>query len=105
MDRRAFLSRTLIAASAASTAHSAPAREGKGKITSSVMLWTLKGTFEERVEAAAKAGMQSVELVAEYTAWTTDADLATKKKFVNSHGLGIDTLIATPDWTKRPVSM
>ncbi len=69
------------------------------------MLWTLKGTFEERVEAAAKAGMQSVELVAEYTGWTNDADLAAKKKFVNSHGLGIDTLIATPDWTKRPVSM
>jgi hypothetical protein len=34
----------------------------KAKITSSVMLWTLKGSFEEKVVIAAKAGMQSVEL-------------------------------------------
>ena len=46
----------------------------KAKITSSVMLWTLKGSFEERVEIAARAGMQSVELVAEYADWT-DADV------------------------------
>ena len=39
------------------------------------MLWTLKGSFEERVEIAAKAGMQSVELVAEHVNWT-DADAA-----------------------------
>jgi hydroxypyruvate isomerase len=76
----------------------------KAKITSSVMLWTLKGSFEERVEIAAKAGMQSVELVAEHVNWT-DADAATKKKFVRSFDLGMDTLIATPDWVKRPVSM
>ena len=76
----------------------------KAKITSSVMLWTLKGSFEERVEIAAKAGMQSVELVAEHVNWT-DADAAAKLKFVRSFNLGMDTIIATPDWAKRPVSM
>ena len=75
----------------------------KAKITSSVMLWTLRGSFEERVEIAAKAGMQSVELVAEHVNWT-DADAA-KKKFLRSFDLGMDTMIATPDWVKRPVSM
>ena len=38
----------------------------KAKVTSSVMLWTLKGTFEEKMEAAAKAGLQSVEFVGEH---------------------------------------
>jgi len=40
----------------------------QAKITSSVMLWTLKGTFEERVAAAAEAGIQAVELVSEQQA-------------------------------------
>ena len=68
------------------------------------MLWTLKGSFEDRVQTAARAGMQSIELVGEYAPWTP-SDYAGKKQFVSSFGLGIDTLIATPDWTKRPVSM
>lgn len=76
----------------------------KAKITSSVMLWTLKGSFEARVEIAAKAGMQSIELVAEHINWT-DAEAAAKLKFVRSFNLGLDTIIATPDWVKRPVSM
>jgi hydroxypyruvate isomerase len=76
----------------------------KAKITSSVMLWTLKGSFEEKVVIAAKAGMQSVELVAEHANWT-DSEFEAKKKFVRSFNLGIDTIIATPDWVKRPVSM
>lgn len=61
--------------------------------------------FEKHVEATATSRLQSVELVAEYTGWTTDADLAVRKEFVNSHGLGIERLIATPEWTKRPVLM
>jgi hydroxypyruvate isomerase len=96
LGRREFLMQT----AAASTAMRTP----KPKMTSSVMLWTLKGTFEQRVESAARAGLQSIELVAEHTAWS-DAEIAAKKKFVSSFGLGLDTLIATPDWTKRPVSM
>ncbi len=76
----------------------------KAKITSSVMLWTLRGSFEEKLEAAARAGAQSVELVAEHVHWT-DAELARNRKRCASFGLGIDTIIATPDWAKRPVSM
>lgn len=68
------------------------------------MLWTLKGSFEEKVQTAAKAGMQSVELVAEYATWT-ETDAAKYKKLVQSFGMGIDTILATPGWGKRPVSM
>jgi hydroxypyruvate isomerase len=82
----------------------APPPPPKAKITSSVMLWTLKGSFEEKVEAAARAGLQSVELVAEHVNWT-DADVARALKHCRSFKMGIDTLIATPDWSKRPVSM
>jgi hydroxypyruvate isomerase len=94
--------RTFLQTGAAALAQAQPA--SKPKITSSVMLWTLKGTFEERVEAAARAGLQSVELVGEYAAWT-DADIARVRKHCASFRMGIDTLIATPDWGKRPVSM
>lgn len=76
----------------------------KIKITSSVMLWTLKGSFEEKVQAAAAAGLQSVELVAEHLHWS-DAEIRDKKKFVGSFGMAMDTIIATPNWTTRPVSM
>jgi hydroxypyruvate isomerase len=82
----------------------APPPPPKAKITSSVMLWTLKGSFEEKVESAARAGLQSVELVAEYSGWT-DADIARALKHCRSFRMGMDTLIATPDWNKRPVSM
>lgn len=74
------------------------------KITSSVMLWTLKGSFEERVETAALAGMQSVELVGEHAQWSP-TDASAKLKFVRSFNLGMDTIIATPNWAARPVSM
>src|SRR5262245_56615099 len=76
----------------------------KARITSSVMLWTLKGSFEEKVEIAARAGIQSVELVAEYASWS-DADTARVLKRCRSFKMGMDTLIAIPDWSKRPVSM
>jgi hydroxypyruvate isomerase len=76
----------------------------KARITSSVMLWTLKGSFEERIEAAAKAGLQSIELVSEHVRWN-DAETLRYKKFVRSFGMGFDTIIAQPDWSKRPVSM
>ncbi len=59
------------------------------KITSSVMLWTLKGSFEEKLETAARSGVQSVEMVGEYANWT-DADIARVKKLARSFRLGID---------------
>jgi len=97
--------RTLLQTAVATTlANAQSGLPKKARITSSVMLWTLKGSFEERVEIAAKAGMQSVELVAEHVNWT-DAEAAAKLNFARSFNLGIDTIIATPDWVKRPVSM
>jgi hydroxypyruvate isomerase len=82
----------------------APPPPPKAKISSSVMLWTLKGSFEEKVECAARAGLQSVELVSECAGWT-DAQAARALKLCRSFKMGMDTLIATPDWSKRPVSM
>jgi hydroxypyruvate isomerase len=76
----------------------------KAAITSSVMLWTLKGTFEEKLEIVARAGIQSVELIGEYVPWS-GADIARVKKTARSFGLGMDTLLGNPDWGKRPVSM
>src|SRR5690348_13556849 len=97
MERRDFLKTAVLA-------QVAPPLPPKAKITSSVMLWTLKGSFEEKVEAAARAGLQSVELVSEHANWN-DADIARALKHCRSLNLGMDTLIATPDWNKRPVSM
>jgi hydroxypyruvate isomerase len=82
----------------------APAPSAKARISSSVMLWTLKGTLEEKLEIAARSGVQSVELVAEYSPWT-DAEMARVLKLCRSFRMGIDALMATPDWSKRPVSM
>ena len=99
MQRRRFL--THAAAAAAASAQGLPPQ---AKITSSVMLWTLKGSFEQKLEAAARSGVQSVEFVSEHAAWSP-ADAERSMKLVRSFRLGVDTLIATPDWTKRPVSM
>src|SRR5882724_586985 len=76
----------------------------KAKVTSSVMLWTLKGTFEEKVAAAAEAGLQSVELVSEQQNWS-DAEVAKYRRLVESYGLGMDTVVGQTDWIKRPVTM
>lgn len=103
MQRRTFLQATM-AASAALTAEAQTGAPKKATITSSVMLWTLKGSIEEKLETAAKAGMQSVELVAEHANWT-DERANEIKKLARSFRLGMDTIIATPDWGARPVSM
>jgi len=96
---------TAVASTAALAAQTAPVPPPKkAKITSSVMLWTLKGSFEEKVQIAANAGLQSVEFVAEHVNWS-DQQITDMKKFVRSFGLGMDTIIATPDWKARPVSM
>ncbi|HMJ62343.1 MAG TPA: hypothetical protein VK493_11295, partial [Bryobacteraceae bacterium] len=76
----------------------------QAKVTSSVMLWTLKGTFEERVAAAAEAGLQSVELVSEQQAWS-DAEVAKYKRLVEGYRMRMDTVVSQTDWTKRPVTM
>ncbi len=74
------------------------------KVTSSVMLWELKGTFEEKVAAAAEAGLQAVELVNEQQAWT-DAEVAKSKRLVESYRMRMETVVGQTDWTTRPVTM
>jgi hydroxypyruvate isomerase len=103
MERRQFLIDAAAALSAGAVARAQPL-PAKAKVTSSVMLWTLKGSFEEKIETAAKAGVQSVEFVAEHVDWTP-ADVERSRKLLRSFRLGIDTVIATPNWTRRPVSM
>jgi hydroxypyruvate isomerase len=104
MRRRDFIRTggSAVALAGLAAAQSKPPRNAK--ITSSVMLWTLKGTTEQRIEAAAKAGMQSIELVAEHVQWS-DSDTVRYKKLIRSFGMDIDTIIAQPDWKKRSVSM
>lgn len=68
------------------------------------MLWTLKGTFEEKMEIAAKAGLQSVELVGEHYDWT-DADIDRVKKLARSLRLGMDTLSSVPRWGQQKINM
>jgi hydroxypyruvate isomerase len=92
----------LAAGAALARAQSAPAP--KAKITSSVMLWTLHGSLEEKFEAAARAGIQSVEFIGEYASWDA-AGVARVRKTARSFGLGMDALLASPGWNKRPVSM
>ncbi len=99
MDRRSFLQ-----TGAAAMAAALPSPAETGGITSSVMLWTLKGEFEQRLEVAAEAGCKSAELVAEHVNWT-DADVTRMIKLRESLGLKFDTILASPDWVKRPVSM
>jgi hydroxypyruvate isomerase len=81
-----------------------PGPPKQAKVTSSVMLWTLKGTFEEKLAAAAEAGLQAVELVSEQRAWS-NAEVAKYKRLVESYRLRVDTVVGQTDWTKRPVTM
>jgi hydroxypyruvate isomerase len=76
----------------------------KARITSSVMLWTLEGSFEDKVEIAARAGIQSVELVGEHENWS-DADIARIRRLLRSFRMGVDTISSTPDWKRKPISM
>ena len=104
MQRREILQGGAALAAGAALLKAQSSAPPKAKITSSVMLWTLKGSFEEKLETAARAGLQSVELIGEYASWS-DADIGRVKKTARSFGLGIDALLASPDWNKRPVAM
>ncbi|HKW98153.1 MAG TPA: TIM barrel protein [Bryobacteraceae bacterium] len=104
MNRRDLLKTGAAAIAGAGIARPQAPLPAKAKITSSVMLWTLEGSFEEKLETAARSGVQSVELVGEYDGWS-DADVARIRKLLASFRLGMDVLIATPNWNQRPVSM
>ena len=72
----------------------------------SVMLWTIYQDlpFTERLEKVAAAGYPSVELVSEFEGWS-DAEyrnVLAKKKSLN---LAFDTLLANPNYGKRPVTL
>ena len=90
MDRRAFLKST----GAVALAQAVQAQNSV--ITSSVMIWTLKGPFEKRLEVASQAGVESVELVSEHIDWT-DAQIREMKKLAASLHLKMDTLMAQSD--------
>ncbi len=66
------------------------------------MLWTLTGTFEERVKTAALAGMQTVELTDEYTDWD-DAALRKAKRYIESFGMTTEA-VATRLSGNRPLA-
>ncbi len=74
------------------------------RVTSSLMLWTIKGSFEHQVAVAAEAGVQSLELVTEHLGWS-EAEAKRYRTLAQSYGLGFDALLASKDWTRRPVSM
>ncbi len=68
------------------------------------MLWTLKGTFDERLEAAAKAGIGSAQLVNEWVPWS-DSEIDRVNKLGRSLGVGFDAMLGQEDWKRRPVSL
>jgi hydroxypyruvate isomerase len=68
------------------------------------MVWTLEGSIEDRMKAAALAGIQSIELFREPTQWSA-AEVAGVKRTARSFRLGIDTMGANPNWNTEPVSM
>jgi len=74
------------------------------RVTSAVMLWSLSGTFEEKLAAAARAGLQAVELVNEQLAWS-DAQLAEYKNLAQSYGLAMSAIVGNRDWLTQPVTM
>jgi hydroxypyruvate isomerase len=104
MERRQILKTAAALVAGAALGKAQSNTPPKAKITSSAMLWTLKGSFEDKLEAAGRVGLQSVELIDEYAHWS-GADIARVKKTAGSFGLGMDTLLGSPDWGKRPVSM
>ncbi|MEZ5399096.1 MAG: TIM barrel protein [Bryobacteraceae bacterium] len=76
----------------------------KAKITSSVMVWTLTGSFEDRVRTAARAGMQSLQFVREAAGWD-EGEEKRNVAMIRSYRLEIDLISAVPEWRTQPVSM
>jgi hydroxypyruvate isomerase len=81
-----------------------PAPAAPPSLKLSVMLWTLKGSFDQKLEAAAKAGIGSVQLVTEWVSWS-DAEIRRINAVRRSLGLGIDALLGQENWKTRPVTL
>ncbi|MGI4756820.1 MAG: TIM barrel protein [Janthinobacterium lividum] len=112
MNRRDFNKLSLGAAvaplipgtNAWASAAAAPPNNGGHQF--SLMLWTLKKelTFEQRLQIAADAGMDSVEVGNEYEKWT-DAEWTSNLAKLQSLGLKVDSAVpgrnALADKSKR----
>jgi len=103
MNRRSFLGSTGLLA-AGLKAQSPATRTSQSRITSSVVLDILGGTVDEQIEIAARAGCESMQMLAQYATWS-DADVARVRKLCESHRIGMHALLAQADWKKRPVSI
>ena len=113
LTRRSFLetaaigvtgARATLAQQPAGAPGAGTAPPKKARVTSSVMLWTLTGSVEQKFAKVARAGMQSMELVKEHIAWS-DENSKRYHDLAQSYNLGIDALVANYDWTTRPVTM
>ena len=76
----------------------------QARITSSIMIWILKGSMEEKLRKVSEIGIQSAELVSEYRTWS-DAEAERYVKLARSYGFGFDTIMAQTNWAKEPNSM
>lgn len=90
MVRRAFLACSGLAAFAQS-----PPAPPAAKIRSSVALWLLPGSLDERLAAVARAGIQAVELRSVDVARLSPAEGAQAKRSLRSYGLAVDAIVAT----------
>ena len=90
MERRRFLA---AAATGAGWAQAPP--PAAAKVISSVMLWTLPGSFEDKLAAVSRAGIQSVELLDEHARWTA-ADIEQARRKLRSFNLHVDLISAAP---------
>jgi hydroxypyruvate isomerase len=68
------------------------------------MLWTLEGSFREKLETAAAAGFSSVGLVSEHARWSRE-EKARALRTLPALGLTIQMISATPNWRTAPISM
>jgi len=104
--RRKFLQ---WAAASALSAMALPGQQAipppkKARITSSIMLGSLKGTVEEKLRIVAETGIQSAEMTSEYRTWS-EADSQRYLKLARSYGFGFDAILAQTDWWRQPNSM
>ena len=103
MNRRSFLGSTGLVA-AGLHAQSRPSAAAASKITSSVVLDILGGTIDEQIGIAARAGCESMQMLAQFATWS-DAEVTRVRKLCESHRIGMHALLAQADWKKRPVSI
>ncbi len=103
MKRRSFVGALGVSVAGLRAQSPAPGNPQLG-ISSSVVLDILGGTIDEQIEIATRAGCDSMQMLAQYAAWS-EADLARVRKLCDAHRIGMHALLAQADWKKRPVSI